>query len=131
MSTAQCDEMVGRVVLELRELIPAVTCVAGCHDCCGAAPCTHWERERMGPCLDTELRTAGMCPWLGPEGCTCYDERPIICRLYAVIPELRCPHGVRPRPALSPEVRASIVARYRLAVELDRLAHVAAPEVRA
>jgi Fe-S-cluster containining protein len=42
------------------------------------------------------------CPALGDDGrCRVYDARPIVCRLYGSVDELRCEHGCRPERLLS------------------------------
>ncbi|HUS80916.1 MAG TPA: YkgJ family cysteine cluster protein [Armatimonadota bacterium] len=124
------DEKIGAMVLELREQIPQVECIEGCHDCCGPAPCTHWERERMGappdPAQGRDDAQPGSCRWLGPSGCTVYEERPMVCRLYGVVEGLACPHQCRPTKGarLAQGAQARIITRYSLAVFMDQLEHM-------
>jgi len=48
------------------------------------------------------------CPHLGPQGCTVYAERPLICRLFGTTPHMPCPEGCRPAEMIAPSVEAAI-----------------------
>jgi len=79
---------------DLYASIPTFTCIPGCTDCCGPVPFskTEWARvpvKKTATCLD--------CPY-AEHGCTIYDQRPFMCRLFGAVddPMLRCPHGCRP-----------------------------------
>ena len=39
---------------------------------------------------------------LGPNGCTVYEERPMICRLFGTTPRMACPRGRGPEPMIDP-----------------------------
>ncbi|MNJ76959.1 Flagellin N-methylase [compost metagenome] len=43
------------------------------------------------------------CVHLGPEGCTVYEERPLICRLFGTTPRLPCPNGRGPAEMIDPQ----------------------------
>ncbi|MND74361.1 hypothetical protein D3C80_659520 [compost metagenome] len=42
------------------------------------------------------------CVHLGPNGCTVYEERPLICRLFGTTPRLPCPNGRGPAEMIDP-----------------------------
>ena len=67
------------------------------------------ERERI-----TELPIDGpVCQYLGPHGCTIYDNRPLICRMYGTIPTNHsCLQGCRPAEYLTFEQVKSIARDY-------------------
>lgn len=79
--------------------VPRLRCQGKCQDYCGAIPMTRveWQRitSRLGyaPKGDETLT----CPMLTDEGrCSVYRERPLICRLWGAVEDLRCPHGCEP-----------------------------------
>ena len=99
----------GRMVLMLRAAIPTFDCVPGCHDCCGPVMASEWEMKRLPvPVRQFSCKTStGLdCPHLSLSGCTVYDERPLICRVYGTTPSLPCPRGQKPAKMLSPKLEA-------------------------
>jgi uncharacterized protein len=86
--------------------LPVLNCTPGCHRCCGPVSMTtvEWTRivERLGyePRRDPETLA---CPLLGPDGCTVYDIRPAVCRLFGVCADLRCPEAKPERVISKPE----------------------------
>lgn len=38
----------------------------------------------------------GRCPLLRLGRCTTYEARPLLCRLYGLVPSMRCPYGCEP-----------------------------------
>jgi Fe-S-cluster containining protein len=54
---------------------------------------------------------ADTCPLLTTSGhCSQYDLRPIICRLWAAVEDLRCPHGCKPIKYLTRKEAYEIMA---------------------
>lgn len=52
------------------------------------------------------------CPLLGEDGrCTVYAARPLICRLYGSVSDLRCPHGCVPDRLLTPQQARRLIGR--------------------
>jgi hypothetical protein len=96
--------------LELARLygqIPEVGCRGLCQEACGPIVCSTREREvlrgrgvRLLPVLDqVDQAVAGgyTCPALTEAGqCAVYDARPMLCRLYGAVEDLRCPYGCAP-----------------------------------
>ena len=89
----------------LRELIPSFECVPGCHDCCGPVTTSSEEMARLPRKTQAEQDAALErldCVHLGPNGCTVYEERPMICRLFGTSPRLACPRGRGPEQMIDP-----------------------------
>ena len=95
----------------LRRQIPSFECVPGCHDCCGPVTTSTEEMSRL-PRKTAAEQEAAMdelnCVHLGPHGCTVYDERPLICRLFGTTKTLPCPNGRRPVELIHPRVEKQI-----------------------
>ena len=100
-----------QVVRFYRDKIPPFACVPGCHDCCGPVPASSWERAQL-PAVPKLTRLAALahldCPHLGPQGCTVYDQRPLLCRIFGTVESLPCPHGRRPAKMLPAHVEGEI-----------------------
>ena len=90
----------------LRELIPSFECEPGCHDCCGPVTTSAEEMARL-PRKSRAEQDAALerldCVHLGPNGCTVYQERPMICRLFGTTPRLACPRGRGPEQMIEPQ----------------------------
>ena len=94
-----------RKIDQLRRQIPRFACVPGCHDCCGPVTASSEELARLPVKSDAEHEAALAeynCVHLGPQGCTVYDQRPLICRLFGTTPTLPCPNGRRPVEMIHP-----------------------------
>jgi Fe-S-cluster containining protein len=95
----------------LREQIPSFDCVPGCHDCCGPVTTSAEEMARL-PRKSAAEQDAALerldCVHLGPQGCTVYGERPLICRLFGTTASLPCPRGRGPEEPIDPHAEALI-----------------------
>jgi len=78
---------------EARKMIPEFTCKKGCHDCCGPVP---FSKEEWSRVPDKRKATSLTCPYVGEKGCDIYEERPLMCRLFGAVEDLKCPHGCAP-----------------------------------
>ncbi|POA51565.1 MULTISPECIES: YkgJ family cysteine cluster protein [unclassified Pseudomonas] len=100
-----------QIVRSLRQQIPSFECVPGCHYCCGPVTTSPEEMSRL-PRKTAAEQDAAMaaldCVHLGPEGCTVYDERPLICRLFGTTSSLPCPNGRHPVELIHPQVEKQI-----------------------
>lgn len=101
--------------------LPKIKCKKKCFDGCGPIIMTKLEKdriiERVGynpfkPIIKTlqELIANGFngnkidvtCPLLDKKKeCSVYDIRPFICRIYALVKKMQCPHGCVPERWLS------------------------------
>ena len=98
-------------IADLRRQIPSFECVPGCHDCCGPVTTSPEEMSRLPRKTAAEQEAALdelNCVHLGPQGCTVYDERPLICRLFGTTARLPCPRGARPEVMIAPAVEQRI-----------------------
>ncbi len=98
-------------ILFLREQIPSFECVPGCHDCCGPVTTSSEEMARLPrkSAAEQEAALAELnCVHLGPNGCTVYDERPLICRLFGTTQNLPCPNGRRPAELIHPTAEKAV-----------------------
>lgn len=50
------------------------------------------------------------CPLLRFGRCTTYDARPLLCRLYGLVPSMRCPYGCEPDRWLTDEEGRELLA---------------------
>lgn len=109
--------------------IPSFTCIKGCGDCCGLVP---WSQEewakvadrapggvtlrRMNNQVVPQRGTSDHCPFFD-HGCTVYDDRPFMCRLFGTARDWRltCPHGCKPEPLLSKQKTDWLTMRYQRA----------------
>ncbi|MGF6671354.1 hypothetical protein ABIA53_005024 [Pseudomonas monsensis] len=95
----------------LRQQIPSFDCVPGCHDCCGPVTTSPEEMARLPRKTRAEQDAALEalnCVHLGPNGCTVYEERPLICRLFGTTKTLPCPNGRGPVELIHPRVEKQI-----------------------
>jgi uncharacterized protein len=100
-----------RKIDQLRLQIPSFACVPGCHDCCGPVTASSEEMSRLPVKSDAEHDAALAefnCVHLGPQGCTVYDQRPLICRLFGTTPSLPCPRGQGPEQMIDPAVEKQV-----------------------
>lgn len=97
--------------------IPSFTCKEGCHECCGLVPFTTAERDRVaavrpleqwepfvdGSWVPSAALASFKCPFVGEGGCSIYDVRPMVCRLFGAVdhPMMKCPMGSAPEKLLT------------------------------
>lgn len=101
-----------KIIKQLRQQIPVVRCLPGCHDCCNdLIMFTNFE---WGQIKDKHIATSLTCPYLGKYGCGIYSRRPIVCRLFGTSkkPLLRCRYGCLPVFPLSEERELKIYYTY-------------------
>ena len=106
----------------LYDQIPSFTCKPGCAECCGPVPFSAWEISQMP---EPRLFSTGRgCPHSTPQGCAIYEQRPLMCRLYGTVPEMRCPHGCGPQKALSSAEGHKILKKYKKLAEQPGSRHI-------
>jgi Fe-S-cluster containining protein len=108
--------------------IPTMACRPGCTDCCGPAPFTKMELERVAEAIpdDAEIVPVGegfavirpaaplRCAFAADGKCGVYEARPAICRLFGTMPShprMSCPHGCKPARPLTQAQGSRIMAR--------------------
>ena len=98
--------------------IPAMRCIEGCHRCCGAAPVSPWEAQRLGLAEGAVLTPTHpgttVCAFLIDGKCSVYTRRPFACRLYGTTPAVPCEAGAAPPPtkAVSIVRAAELLGRF-------------------
>jgi len=111
---------VRNLIRQIRARIPTFECRPGCTDCCGVVPWSPWEAARLGD--RAALAAAGLealaeraperCPFAQSGRCAVYEERPVMCRLFGVVEDLRCPHGCGPQTLLTRAQARAILEDY-------------------
>ncbi len=104
-----------RKLAELYEAIPDFNCKEGCNDCCGCVPVANVEAENAGikaGLTATKLGTMD-CVHSTPNGCSIYDDRPFMCRLFGTTEKMKCPHGCKPDKMLNDKRAAKLTERYQ------------------
>lgn len=81
---------------KLYRQVPAIKCKGLCVGACGLIVASSREAEAMqrvsGRPLTFDRQTLS-CGYLVAGRCSVYDQRPLLCRLYGVVPDLPCEHG--------------------------------------
>lgn len=92
--------------------IPTFECIPGCVDCCGPVPMTVAEQTLITPLPFRDGNTR--CQYATACGCSIYEHRPLLCRLFGTVdePKLRCPHGKRPAQLLTAYQGGTIMRKY-------------------
>lgn len=76
--------------------VPKIACKGLCHESCGWIACGKKEADAMQAAHGDRLtfvRGVNRCGYLVENRCAVYAQRPLVCRLWGVVPELPCPHG--------------------------------------
>lgn len=105
------DDMNFEALKRLQELyakLPRINCVGSCVEACGPILCTKLEQEVLETAshrkLDHRKTHPHSCTMLNKEGkCRAYDARPLVCRLFGLVPRMACPHGCQPERWLTNE----------------------------
>jgi Fe-S-cluster containining protein len=85
--------------------VPEVPCKGLCQRACGPIACSGLEAQALQDAghtlpaiVDHPTQGPMTCSHLSPEGrCRIYAQRPLVCRLFGAVPEMKCPHGCRPK----------------------------------
>lgn len=97
---------------QLYKKIPRFECIEGCTDCCGPVPWTQYELNRaslQSPPPEREDKTCAFAH----DGCMIHANRPLMCRLFGAVEDLRCPHGRGPLVLMKTEEAHQLVRRYK------------------
>lgn len=115
---------------ELRSLYrdcPSFACKPGCTACCGPVPFMgeEWDKvvARLPPDAEVQGAKAGYlptapgtkhCAFRTATGCSIYDDRPFMCRLFgtADTPSLTCMHGCQPKRRMTEDKAGKMTTRY-------------------
>ena len=105
-------------IQKLYQRIPSFSCKEGCTRCCD-----NWVQsapEEAARCSGFDFCERN-CPKLTESGCSVYENRPLICRLFASSELMPCPYGFGPEKPLSAEETKEILQIYlRLKKEQEK-----------
>jgi hypothetical protein len=104
-----------------------MTCKPGCNRCCGLVPWSPEEWAKVKDRAPAGIKIANLegaiipVPAIGTtclfwdNGCTVYEDRPFMCRLFGTAPTamLRCPEGCRPTHQIAAAKAAKLTRKYR------------------
>jgi hypothetical protein len=94
--------------------LPTMQCDSGCGDCCGPVLCRQDEFRAVLELAAAKgvdpVRQGETCPWYQGGGCTVYEARPEICRLFGHSPRLVCSRGYNVN--IPPMVEKRIMSGY-------------------
>jgi Fe-S-cluster containining protein len=108
--------------------IPKFKCQPGCNACCGPVPlCTKEAAVLKEIVKDNPDRSLleGLnsfmtpvdsnlnCKFSSAKGCTIYEDRPFMCRLYGTTEALKCPLGCKPNIFLTQNEENSLMEFYK------------------
>lgn len=97
-------------IQRLYDRIPSFPCKEGCTRCC-----ENWVQsapEEAARCGGFEY-TEEDCPKLQKGvGCSVYENRPFLCRLFAASEVLPCPYGYGPETPLTKEETNALLHEY-------------------
>jgi len=100
-------------VKELYKKIPNFECTKGCSECCGIVPIVPQEAKNLNLKNTNVLPFTGLtCKYSSKNGCTVYENRPLLCRLYGVVPKMACTCGGKPERFLSSEEENQLMQAY-------------------
>lgn len=93
------------------ERIPSFECIPGCVSCCGPVPFAEAEWAQL---TDPPPLTTHRCQFASETGCTIYEHRPLLCRLFGTVdtPKLLCPYGKRPETLMTERQGATIMRHF-------------------
>lgn len=102
---------------ELYKKIPSFECLPGCTDCCGPVPLMGLEADQLGVpgTYITPFNLDASCKFECSNGCSKYENRPFMCRLFGTVstPILTCPHGKGPEKPLTQEEGLKLTHEYK------------------
>jgi hypothetical protein len=105
-------------LVNLYASLPRMECRGLCQQCCGPIAMTTLERARIVRHVGREAKFTPdlTCTLLTPDGrCAAYAVRPLICRLWGLVPRMACPHGCTPERWLT-EAESAAFLRQALAI---------------
>jgi hypothetical protein len=102
---------------ELYDRIPVFECKPGCADCCGPVP---FGKSEYAKIPEPVLAEGIGCPYIGDGGCSIYEVRPFLCRIYGTVEDLKCPHGCGPEKLFDVSEGKTMLAYYKILMREDR-----------
>lgn len=92
--------------------LPGLKCQGLCQQACGPVPMLDVEHRpivaKLGYWPNWKLKRSMTCPLLKDGQCKVYEVRPLLCRLWGVAEDMKCPHGCEPERYLTFEEATSL-----------------------
>jgi Fe-S-cluster containining protein len=88
---------------EIYAALPTINCRGACHGGCSAILVPPAEAQHMrSKGIEPPRTEIGNCAHLSPaKRCNIYQNRPMICRLFGIVPLMACPFGCSPERHLT------------------------------
>jgi len=96
-------------IKDFYDKIPSFKCIEGCTECCDNMIQFAPEELKRLPKHEWKER---QCPFLTEKGCSVYENRGFICRIYGSSELLPCPHGCKPEKPLTEEETRKMFAEF-------------------
>lgn len=121
-----------KTLLEIYANLPRLECKGLCSRSCGPINFSLKERAAMEANLGHSIGVVSedfTCPALIYGQCSVYENRPLICRLWGAVEEMRCPFGCVPERWLTKEEQGALLEQIAplsettLPCSLDELIH--------
>lgn len=94
-----------QTLTDLYRRVPRIACKGLCAESCGPVIVVEKEHTAMQRAAGGKVLSVdgeATCGYLVDGRCSVYDARPLICRLWGVVPEMPCPWGCEAERILSP-----------------------------
>lgn len=112
MTNLSFDEAL-KILVKLRESIPAMVCLPECTSCCGHVAMSEFEFNLLPPEARKSFNQFSFkCSFCSGGRCTIHNSRFIICRLFGVSEKMECPEGIIPPRILTKKETNDIMKIY-------------------
>lgn len=122
----------GKAIRRINARIPegAIECLPGCTLCCTGHAWTWTEWEKVEDKRVAKSKEA-RCPYAGPQGCECYEDRPSICRMFGLCEEpvkiskyprpisFGCKLGIKPKHPLTVKEISELLFAYLTIIQSE------------
>lgn len=94
----------------------SINCISGCNACCGPVPINDTEASILNIPNANIIPTKPdlTCIFSSPSGCTVYNDRPLLCRLYGITEHMPCGKNIKSTKSLTNRETNKIMRDYKL-----------------
>ena len=88
---------------KLYRSLPTIHCKGLCYDNCGPIAASEFEIRRLEQAANAPLTIDDnlTCSMLKENRCSVYAYRPLVCRLFGLVKQMKCEHGCTPSRRLT------------------------------
>ena len=109
------DEEIKKRLKLVYDCIPKLECKRKCEECCGPIHMSYVEWVLVQRTLGYKPEGKSLeCPMLKDGRCSVYEVRPLICRLWGNVEEMKCEHGCKPDRYLTEEESEMLINEMQL-----------------